>query len=151
MRHQHHLLHMEGAASINCCSEKSACSKSLSQPALLKSLCRSWRIKQASPNAGYFICFTPNPSLCCTSLSSSPLAHKEKQREEMIVERCCSRTRWSNSPKPWHCVSFCNFGIFISSRPPWSHLHLPLSPCLSRCFSVQLSQEEMLMLSCSSR
>lgn len=61
------------------------------------------------------------------------------------------RTRWSNSPKPWHCVSFCNFGIFIFSRPPWSHLHLPLAPCLSRCFSVQLPQEEMLMLSCSSQ
>lgn len=64
------------------------------------------------------------------------------------MERCCSTTRWSNSPQPWHCVSLCNLGIFIFSHPPWSHLHLPLSPCLSRCFSDQFPREEMLMLSC---
>lgn len=43
-------------------------------------------------------------------------------------------------------VSLSATWVFLSpTTPPWSHLHLPLSPCLARCFAAQLPQEELLM------
>lgn len=116
MRQQHSLPYVEGAASSDCCSEK--CMQQIPATACTaESRCKSQGITAAVLSAGHsIICFTPKPS-CYTSLGWSPLADKEKQGEERIPERCCNRTRWPNSPKPWHCVSFCSLGIFISCHP----------------------------------
>lgn len=88
-------------------------------------LCKSQRLEQGFLTAGYFItCFTPKCS-CYTSVVY-PLLLTKRNKER----RQCGRdtARDPDGLRPWHFVSFCNFGI-LSSPPFWFHLH-PSPPSL---------------------
>lgn len=35
------------------------------------------------------------------------------KRGDVIMLRCCKRSRWTHCPRLWHHFSFDNFGLFV--------------------------------------
>lgn len=78
MRNQHHLLHVEGLQTAIAAVKNLHAANHCHSLHCWESLCKSRGVKQALPNAGYFIiCFTPS---CCISVYLLSLTKRSKER-----------------------------------------------------------------------